>query len=121
MCILTNKDISDKYQNSEFYLLPPDFRGAFSYWVTYQNNNGTYTVDKPLEAFDKYILTFFNNTNIPEKFTYKELSKILSEKEFGKIPEILELNKTKPDFIDLMALSRNIFYMIIRNYIIEIF
>ena len=70
MCILTNKDISDKYQNSEFYLLPPDFRGAFSYWVTYQNNNGTYTVDKPLEAFDKYILTFFNNTNIPEKFPH---------------------------------------------------
>ena len=70
-------------------------------------------------AFEKHVLSFFDNPNIPQKFTYNDLKEIVNENVFENIPEILALNNLKPSFIDLYALARNVFYMIIRTYIVE--
>ena len=56
---------------------------------------------------------------MPVKFAYEELSEIVNDKVFESIPEILALNEMKPDFIDLGALARNVFFMILRQYITE--
>ena len=48
---------------------------------------------------------------------YELISKITSEELFTSINEIMLLNQTKPDFICLGALSRNVFYSILREQI----
>jgi len=40
---------------------------------------------------------------------------------FIAIPELMELNEMKPDFYDLGALARNVFYMICREQITQPF
>jgi hypothetical protein len=131
---LTNLDISTHYKDRKYWLMRSDFNSAFAYWVVYQSPYDTPNITPSLIAFGKYIATI-----IPERevvnFSYTELSEILSEKIFEKIPEIEALNHRKndrdgngfcsryeqpnpdDDFIDLSALSRNIFYMILRNSI----
>ena len=116
---LTNRDISEQYRDYEFWLMPSNFLGAFSYWVASQNGNKTFVVDKPLEAFYNYIKSEFNDVEIPEMFKYERLNRMIDEDAFKKIPEIMELNEMKPDFIDLYALARNVFYMICREQITQ--
>lgn len=117
---LCNNDISTHYRELEFYVLPSEFLGALAYWITVQNpNRAIINLTPPLRAFKEYIFTFFPNPLIPEKHTFKTLQKIISEETLETIPEILELNHIKPDFIDLGALARNIFYMILREHITQ--
>jgi len=117
---LTNLDISTHYRDIRFYALPSQFLGAFAYWVTAQNPNETLIDILPsLEAFKRHILNSFENPVIPEKFSFGGLRQLINAEVFESIPEILALNKLKPDFIDLYALARNIFYMILRQHITQ--
>ena len=72
---------------------------------------------------------------MPVEFTYEKLNSLITEDVFESIPEIEELNHRKngrdgmgfssrfdtpepdDDFIDLGALARNVFYMIMRESI----
>ncbi len=116
---LYNNDIATHYREAEFYLFPSDFKSAFAYWVTHQNPFEKSNADKAIDAFSNHIKKLFENVEVPQLFTYEELQSIITEKELYKIPEIAALNKTKPDFIDLGALARNIFFMICREKITQ--
>jgi len=117
---LTNLDIKTHYRKIEFYAFPSDFLSALAYWITSQNPND-YIVDlgPALNAFKRYLMPFFPNPLVPEQFTFNSLNAIINEDTLEKIPEILDLNKLKPDFIDLGALARNVFYMILREQITQ--
>ncbi len=114
---LTNLDISQNYRDVEIWLFPSDLTAALAYWIVRQNPNDTFISDKPVKAFDNYIKPFFPEPKLPTKFSYKQLSDIIDENVFEGIPEILYLNEMKPDFIDLGALTRNVFYTILREQI----
>ncbi len=114
---LSNLDISQNYRDIILWLFPSDLTAALAYWIVRQNPNNTFIADKPVEAFAKYIKPFFPEPKLPTKFNYKQLSDIIDEDVFESIPEILELNEMKPDFIDLGALARNTFYSVLREAI----
>ena len=134
---LTNRDIATHYRNKESYFMRSNFLGAFAYWIVAQSPYDTPDITEPLKAFGKYIAK-----KIPEgaavKFTYTELSEFITDDIFASIPEIEKLNHakieiegftascsryhtTKPDYdyIDLGALARNIFYMLLRETITQ--
>ena len=134
---LTNHDISTHYRDREYWLMRPDFLGAFSYWVVSQSPYDTPDITPALVAFSGYVNKRIKD-GIPEKFTYDELSKFINEDVFEAIPEIEKLNNPKIDvgqtinfcsrydkpkadcdFIDLGALARNVFYMILRESITQ--
>lgn len=117
---LHNSDIMAHYRDEKFHLMLSDFQGAFSYWVTVQNNNGTYVVDKALEAYTNYLqLKYYKVKGDVKVFTYDSLEKLLDEDILMAIPEILALNEMTPDYIDLGALGRNVFFMIMREQITQ--
>jgi hypothetical protein len=117
---LTNLDISTHYRDKKFYFFPSCFVSAFAYWVTKQNTNESIIDLLPsMKAYKKYVDTFFENKNIPEMFTYDRVKEVVNDDVFEKIPEILALNNLKPDFIDIGALARNVFYMVLREYITQ--
>lgn len=117
---LTNLDISTYYRDIEVWLFPSDILAALAYWITAQNNNDEIIeIKQILESFKKRILPLWDNLKIPEKFTYGSLLDIINEHVFEDIPEILALNEMKPEFIDLGALARNVFFMILREYITQ--
>jgi hypothetical protein len=117
---LRNIDISNQYRDIEMYLMLSDFQGALAYWITKQNPNNTFIVDRPLEAWTKYLQQkYFRKEDEVVMFTYDKLSNLIDEDIFIAIPEIMELNEMKPDFIDLGALARNMFYTICREQITQ--
>ena len=125
---LTNLDISTHYRDREYWFMRSDFIGAFAYWVVAQSPYDAPDITEALKAFSEYVSTAIGE-NIPKQFTYDELSDFLSDKALEAIPEIEKLNHpkidnnqnitTNPDcdFICLGALSRNVFYMILRESI----
>ena len=132
---LTNLDISTHYKDKNFYFMRSDFMGAFAYWSVKISPYNDPDISSPLSAFSRY-LSFVFPDNLPKKFTYDELREIVNEKVFEEIPAIRALNEPKIssgegynnrydnphpdyDFIDLGALARNIFFMLIRESIIE--
>lgn len=128
---LTNKDIAENYRDKKYLLMRSDLLGAFVYWIIIQSPYDTPDITEALIAFNKYISKRFKD-NIPEIFTYDELGKFINEDIFEAIPEIEKLNHPKiervsynephnpdHDFIDLSALARNIFFMLLREYITE--
>lgn len=117
---LTNLDISTHHRDGEYYFFPSNFLSALSYWIVAQNPNKQLIDVKPvLLAFQDYIVPKFKNVMLPEQFTYDQLSEIVSDDVFEKIPAIMALNTMKPDFIDLGALARNVFYMMLREQITQ--
>ena len=117
---LCNLDISTHYRDIEIYLMPSSFLGAFAYWVVSQNpNDELIDIGPALSAFKDYVFSQFVNPKIPERFTYKLLSDLISDDVFEEIPEILALNELKPDFICIGALARNVFFMILREHITQ--
>lgn len=116
---LTNRDISERFRDYKFILMPSDFIGAFAYYAACQNHNPLVEVDRALNAFKGLVLSKFDKEGIPQWFTYDQLEEVVNEEVFESIPEIMELNTMKPDFIDLDALARNIFFMIARNNIVD--
>lgn len=132
---LTNRDISENHRDGEYWFMRGDFLGAFAYWVVKQSPYGTPDITAALTAFGKYVSERVK-LGMPEQFTYDELSDFISEKIFESIPEIEALNHPKVssgagyenrhrkmhpdyDFIDLGALARNVFYMILRESITQ--
>ena len=134
---LTNLDISTYYRNEEFYIMKDSFTGAFAYWLVSQSPYDAPDITLPLTAFNDYIDSKFPRIDkIPEKFTFDNLQSIINTDVFESIPEIEQLNHCKIgscegfenryerphpdyDFIDLGALSRNVFFMILREYITQ--
>ncbi len=134
---LTNRDISEKHRDEECWFMRSDFLGAFAYWAVAQSPYDTPDILSPLQSFGKYVSERVADGQ-PEKFTYDELSDFISEKVFESIPEIEALNHPKVssgvgydkrhetrkfnpdyDFIDLGALARNVFYMMLRQSITQ--
>lgn len=120
---LTNLDISTHHKDKEYYFFPSDFLSALAYWIVAQNPNkqliGLHYINPALLAFEDYIIPKFKNVKMPEKFTYDELSEIVNDDVFENLPAIMALNTMKPDFIDLGALARNVFYMMLREQITQ--
>lgn len=133
---LTNLDISVHYRNKEYWFVKSDFLAAFTYWVIKQSPYDVPDITKAINAFDNYISTKFID-KLPVKFSYEEVQNIINENVFESIPEIEILNHKRnellgkqvnqymdtknpdDDFIDLGALARNIFYMLLREYITQ--
>jgi len=116
---LCNREISETYKDFDFYLFPSDFISALAYWVVSQNHNKELIIELPVNAYYEFIKKEWTNEIIPERFTYERISNLVSEDIFKSIPEIMALNRMKPDFIDLGALSKNVFYMICREQITQ--
>jgi hypothetical protein len=133
---LTNLDISTHYRDKEYWLMRSDFNGAFACWVVKQSPYDTPDITSALNAWDAYVQTKIPDSQMPVKFTYQELNDFITEGTLGSIPEIEILNHRKngnespigfcsrydqptpdDDFIDLGALAKNIFYMILREAI----
>ena len=142
---LTNNDISIQHKDRTYWLMKSDILGAFAYWVVKQSPYDTPNITTALKAFDKYLEKTFQanfslikhkQSHMPRKFSYQELSDLITESTLEAIPEIEILNHCKIsegaeynnrhnvynpdfDFIDLGALARNIFYMILREIITQ--
>lgn len=116
---LTKADISANYSNSKFHLMINDFKGAFACWANQQNPNDTYgVVADATQAYVEFLKRrHFKDKNTVIEMDYKLIEKLTDEDLFIAIPEIMALNEMKPDFIDLGALSRNVFYHILREQI----
>ena len=116
---LTNRDISEKYRNYKFTLTISDFAGSMAYWLIAQESSIKINIMPPLRAFVENIEINNFYENSIKAFTYQELESLINEDTLGSIPEILELNNLKPNFYDLCALARNVFYMICREQITQ--
>ncbi len=120
---LTNQDISANFGDIKMHLMLNDFRGAMAYWLASQQINTSIKIgiDKPLNAFTKYMQQkYFKTESSVIEFTYEKLKNLVSEDVFIAIPELMELNEIEgKDFYDLGALSRNVFYMILREQITQ--
>jgi hypothetical protein len=118
---LTNADISANYLNDKFHLMINDFKGAFVCWATRQNPNETYgVIADATQAYTKYLQQrYFKTKDTVIEMDCDLIKKLTDEDLFIAIPEILALNEMKPDFICLGALSRNVFYDILRNQITQ--
>lgn len=134
---LTNADISDQYRGVEVYMMRKGFTGPFANWVVQQSPYEVPDITDALHGFNDYVTELMDG-EIVKKFSYNELNEAISEEAFEKIPAVLALNVAKVtsgpgwesrywndntrknpdyDFIGLGALSRNIFYSIVRNHI----
>ena len=120
---LTNQDISANFGDIKMHLMLNDFRGAMAYWLASQQINTSIKIgiDKPLNAFTKYMQQkYFKTESSVIEFTCEQLKNLVSEDVFIAIPELMELNEIEgKDFYDLEALSRNVFYMILREQITQ--
>jgi len=136
---LTNRDIKEQYSDAEFYLMKNDFLGTFANWLIRQSPYDTPNITKAIEAYNKFLSKKFDKEEKVIKFTFKKLNKYVSEDVFESIPEIEIFNHSKKDagqgfiasssgfhytkadydFVDLGALSRNIFYSICKEQITQ--
>ena len=120
---LTNQDISANFGDIKMHLMLNDFRGAMAYWLASQQINTSIKIgiDKPLNAFTKYMQQkYFKTESSVIEFTCEQLKNLVSEDVFIAIPELMELNEIEgKDFYDLGALSRNVFYTILREQITQ--
>ena len=134
---LTNLDISTHYRDGEYWFMRSRFNGAFAYWCVSQSPYDAPEITPALRAWDVYVQTKIPDAQMPVKFTYEELSEFVTEDALESIPEIEALAHSKNDrngvegptqdipstpdndFIDLGALARNIFYMILREHITQ--
>ena len=141
---LTNNDISILHRKRTYWIMRGDILGAFAYWAVKQSPYYIPNISKALYAFNKHLdETFkypedaqFQHSEMPREFSYEELSALIHEDVFEKIPEIEILNHPKVssgeefnnrhnvyhpdfDFVDLGALARNVFYMVLREIITQ--
>lgn len=136
---LTNRDISTHYSKHKFWFSLNDFNAALAYWLVIQSPYDVPDIKKPLLAFNDYMKNMLNwkdsATGLIE-FSYDQLKNFINEDVFESIPQIEKLNHPKVsagagyadrhnnprpnyDFIDLGALARNVFYMMLREPICE--
>lgn len=111
--------------------------GKFAEWVVRQSPYDAPDISDALNGFNEYISGIFPDSDSVHTFSYDELSEFISEENFEKVPQILELNNRKngrdgmgfigryskpdpdDDFIDLCSLARNIFFSLCREEIVE--
>lgn len=119
--VLTNRDISEQYRDIQLHLMINDFKGAFACWAFRQDNQYEYQViTKAIESYCNFLKdNYFTSKNKVVEMDYDLILKLTSEDLFESIPDILALNETKPDFISIGALSRNVFYHILRDKITQ--
>ena len=119
--ILTNRDISEQYRDIEPYLMISNFLGAFACWAHQQDNGNHFDlICSAIKAYSKFLSQkYFRNRDEVRRMDYDLIASLTSEDIFIAIPEIMALNETKDDFIDLGALSRNVFYHILREQITQ--
>ena len=116
---LSNRRISEEFRDIKPYLSISNILSALSYWIVAQSGDNL-NIERPVIGFRKYLRNkYYPTKNTWKEFDYDELEELISEKTFGSIPEILELNQTEGDFIDLHTLARNVFYSIIREEIVN--
>ena len=136
---LTNRDIAEQYNDNSFFLMKGEFLGMFAKWILRQSPYDTPDITKAIIAYNSFLSEKFDKEDKVVTFTYKELSDYVSEDVFENIQEIEIFNHSKKDagdgfiasssryhktksdydFIDLCALSRNIFYDICRDHITQ--
>lgn len=118
---LTNADISANFLDDKFHLMLNDFKGAFIYCATKQNTNETYNeIVQATQAYARFLQRrYFKARDTVIEMDCILIRKLTDEDLFIAIPEIYELNQTTPGFIDLGALSRNVFYHILREQITQ--
>ena len=136
---LTNRDISEQYRDTEFYLMKGELLGTLASWLIRQSPYDTPNITKALKGYDKFLSVKFDTDEKVVCFKYEELSKYISDDVFESIPEIEIFNHSKKDagkgfiasssrfhktkadydFVDLGALSRNVFYDICRSHITQ--
>lgn len=136
---LTNLDISTHYRGREYCFMRSSFLAAFAYWVVSQSPYDVPEITPALQAFKDYVGEIIKEGKA-KMFTYESLKDVVNEDVFERIPAIEVLNhpkiegarngeimftsrfhQPKPDydFIDLGALSRNVFYMLLREQITQ--
>ena len=135
---LTNLDISQQYNVETFYMMKSELLGTLACWLVQQSPYDAPDITEALEGYNKFLSIKFNKEDTVIPFSYKELSDYISDDVFESIPEIEKFNnpkidngqqfatcsrvhKTKADydFVDLGALSRNMFYHICRSHITQ--
>jgi hypothetical protein len=117
---LTNKDIADQYSNTSIHVTIDDFAGAFACWATRQDESHSYQlVAKAIEAYVKWVNSLLFTQKKCVLITPKELAEYTSESNFISIPEVFALNQKNDGFVSLGALSRNVYYHIMREKITQ--
>lgn len=136
---LTNLDIKTHYRDKKFYVSRQDILSSLAYWLTFQSPYDAPDIWEAIINFNEYLLNNVFSVNeaiINKDFSYDELKKVINTKVFESIPSIEKLNDPKIssgkgyknrhikyspdyDFIDLDALARNVFFMVLRNYITD--
>jgi hypothetical protein len=118
---LTNADISANYLKDRFHLMLNDFRGSFACWVVRQLEVPNYElIANSIKAYSDYLSKkYFKTKDTVIEMDCEMLNKLTHEDLFIAIPEIYALNEVGTGFVDLGALSRNVFYDILRNQITQ--
>ena len=136
---LTNKDISDQFRDTEFYLMKGELLGTLASFLIQQSPYDTPNITKALKGYNKFLSAKFDTDEKVVCFSYEELSKYISDDVFESIPEIEIFNHSKKDtgkdfialssrfhktkadydFVCLGALARNVFYDICRSHITQ--
>ena len=118
---LTNADISANYLQDKFHLMLNDFRGAFACWAVRQLEIPNYELlANAIKAYSEYLSKkYFRTKDTVIEMDCELLNKLTHEDLFIAIPEIYALNQVGNGFVDLGALSRNIFYDILRSQITQ--
>lgn len=135
MPLLCNRDISHMYSNCSLWLFRSDVIAAFAYWIVIQSPYPVPYLTMVLKDLDKYFEDKFpSKKDVPTRYYYENLRLEIQEGAWQELPRIQKLNTpredggqdilftsggseipTKYDFIDLCALARNVFYMIVRE------
>ena len=121
--VLTNRDISEQYRDIKLYLTISDFTGAFACWATRQiTKHKDYSlISSATQSYFNFLSQrYFTDVETVREMDYELISKLTDEDIFIAIPEVMRLNEIEgSDFVCLGALSRNVFYHILRDKITQ--
>ena len=136
---LTNLMVAEHFQHIEFYIFKKEILAEFLYWATLQSPYTLPYLTLKSRALNEYLEPHFDdNDDIPQKFTYEKLNDLISRSALLSIPHIRKLNEPRIssgteyenryetesknpdfDFISIGALSRNMFFSIIKRHIMD--
>jgi len=119
---LTNKDISDNFSDESFYLMKHNFIGAFAknvYAMGVDILNDEYKA-AAVKEYGEFLNIHFKSHDYVIHANYQEVHNLTSVDLFEMLPNVITLNNFDlfgSSFISIGALSRNVFYDILRDYI----
>ena len=121
--VLTNRDISEQYRDIKLHLMISDFTGSLAGCATKQlSKHDNYDLISPaVNAYSKFLKQrYFQTVETVKEMDYELIRHLTDEDIFIAIPEIMALNEIAGStFVDLGALSRNVFYHILRENITQ--